>query len=281
MKLLVIGNCQARPVSQLLGLATGADMLEPIILHLAKPEDTSVHEQRMQEADLIFTQWTQDSFSPRHVASSEVSARYPGKTLIWPNLFYAGQQPWLRYVTHPQLGRILGPLDTYHDLRILGDWYLARTGHNPFAAISPTDVARKSLDELRRREADCDVIVSELIAEEAERRPLFFSFNHPNLWLLQNLVRRICDRAGLPMQPFVLPAREPLARIVTPSTWHGGVGGHPIRALRLVSGADGALTHGDPAEMDEEQLREISFVWYDAQAEALKEPAALRMTPQY
>lgn len=279
MKILVLGNCQARPVSQFLGLATGATMLEPVVLHLARPEEEPTHETRMRDADLIVAQATQDAFSPAHVASSGIRARHAGKVLVWPNLFYAGQQPWLRYVTHARLGRILGPLDTYHDLRILGDWYQARTGHNPLPVINPDAVTRCALDDLRLREANCDVIVSDLIEAEAHRRPLFFTFNHPANWLLHRLVQRICDRAGLIPRPFTPPEQEPLARIVPPSLWHGPDSSFPLQGLLPDLQQSGVHLPDPPERLDMSQLRDWSFACYDRQAEALQDHANLRLTP--
>lgn len=280
MKILVLGNCQARPVSHMLGLATAAKLLEPVVLHLARTDEVSFHEAQMQEADLIIAQATQDDFSPAHVASTGIRARYSGKVMVWPNLFYSGQQPWLRYVTHARQGRILGPLDTYHDLRILGDWYKARVGSTPLPDIDPDAVARVSLKELRMREAGCDLVISDLIEAEATRRLLFFTFNHPANWLLHRLVQRICERAGLVTRAFEPPIREPLARIVPPSIWHASDSGFPLQGLRLDPGQPGIHQPGPPDRLNMTQLRELSFACYDRQAEALQDHINLRLTPQ-
>lgn len=280
MKILVLGNCQARPVSQLLGLATGAAILEPVVLHLSRPEEADTHDARMREADLIVTQVTQDAFLPAHVTSSNIRSLHGNKVLVWPNLFYLGQQPWLRYVTHASFGRILGPLDTYHDLRILGEWYQTRTGHNPLPELLPDEVARKSLAELRLREASCDLIVSDLIEAEAARRQLFFTFNHPSAWLLHRLVLRICQQAGLLYRPFDVPEQEPLARIIPPSLWHSHDSSFRLQGIRPDPTKPGISLPGPPESMDATQLREWSFNCYDLQEEALKDLASLRLTPQ-
>lgn len=69
IRLLVIGNCQARPVSRILGQTGRFDCLEPIILHLAADDMRAEHEPRIASADLILAQATVDTFPVAHLRS--------------------------------------------------------------------------------------------------------------------------------------------------------------------------------------------------------------------
>lgn len=53
MKVLVIGNCQARPLGNLIAKYTDHDVLEPIILHLSKEAEAQEHQERIAQADLV------------------------------------------------------------------------------------------------------------------------------------------------------------------------------------------------------------------------------------
>lgn len=279
MRILVLGNCQARPLSTLL-TACGIDLeeIEPIILHLAHNEDRAAHEAALEGADLILAQATDPTFAVAHLTSAEIRAHYPFKTIVWPNIFYAGQQPWLRYVTHPELGRIQGPLDAYHDLRLLSGWYLKRHGTAPIPQVDPADVARRSLVTLKNREVVCDVIVSDIIVANERNRRLFFTFNHPTQWLLAQVALRIATLRGLPFDAALAAEREPLSAVIVPS-----IDTVPVTAMRgpsVTLAEGGTVTLERPNRFyDCEELEALTYACYDHQAELLAEFPRLRLTP--
>ena len=166
MKILVVGNCQARPLSNLLTEVAGCDILPPIILHLAHETDSDTHLPLLAEADVILAQQTADTFRVPYLRSEAIRAR-DKKVLVWPNVFWAVQQPFLRYFTHADYGRILGPLEAMHDLRIYGRW-LASKGLLPdlesrLDAGFAAGVQAASLRSLQAREAGCDVSISDFL----------------------------------------------------------------------------------------------------------------------
>ncbi|MGL6211359.1 MAG: hypothetical protein ACRC14_16165, partial [Paracoccaceae bacterium] len=60
-KLLVIGNCQARPLNNILvAAAPDLEKTPTIILHLAKGEAPDLHKRALDQADLIVAQATID-----------------------------------------------------------------------------------------------------------------------------------------------------------------------------------------------------------------------------
>lgn len=225
MRIQVIGNCQARPISSTIGsLLPEAEMLDPIVLHLSKEEMRGAHEAQLSSADLIFAQLTVDTFKPGHLATSGLKQRFDDKVVVWPNIFYAGQQPYLRYFTHTSLGRLFGPIEALHDLRLHRSWL--ETGRVQKAAMFEQDsnfeskVRGVSLESLKAREATCDVYISDLIEAREAEDWLFFTFNHPTQLLLGELARRMlrfCDVSFDPTTP--LPSNEPLNRYQVPSSW--------------------------------------------------------------
>ena len=255
MKLVVIGNCQARPLAARLAVARGVSRADPIILHLARDEDEAVHTEAISSANIILAQATANDFRPRHLASGTLRAVYANRVLVWPNVFYAGQQPFLRYVTHSEAGRIKGPFDVYHDLRLLAAWR-ARQG----LGLAPeqeaetqlaAEVSRDSLKTLRARETGCDVQIADMIEEHMAERRCFFTFNHPSGWLLDKLAERLGDHIGLTPLPPPPKEWEPLGRIAPPGM------------------------------MLTEELRAPAFRIYDAIAPLLMVPEKLRTTPPF
>ncbi len=216
MKILVIGNCQARPLARLLSENIIGSNVETIIIHLAKAADEYFHTKSLTKADWIISQATANNFEPSHLNSNFIKLNYSEKATIWPNIFFSGQQPHLRYLTHAEFGRISGPLDLYHDLRILDEWYQATFGR-PFLKKEtyPKDVWNHSIKSLREKERECDVIISDIISTEGEKRKLFHTFNHPTKFLLENLVTRILKARDLP-NSIKFMEREPLDKITTP-----------------------------------------------------------------
>lgn len=225
MQIQVIANCQARPVSAQIGrVAPDIRILEPIILHLSKAEQKAEQLAQIAQADVIFAQLTQDGFQPAHLASADLKERFGDKVLIWPNIFYTGQQPYLRYFTHPKLGRLMGPLEALHDIRLYRSWkHSGRVDPNVLDHSDPAFIASThalSIAELEKKEARCHVTISDFLAANADNQRLFFTFNHPSQLVLAEMARRLLHSVGLdtdPQDDRSLP--EPLARYQVPSVW--------------------------------------------------------------
>ena len=101
MKAVVVANCQARPISWLLPqMHPALQMLEPVVVHLAQDSDAAEHAVRFDQSDVIFAQRTSPNFKPQHLTTDKLRSVYGDKVITWPNIFYLGQQPYLRYLTH-------------------------------------------------------------------------------------------------------------------------------------------------------------------------------------
>lgn len=279
-KVLVLGNCQARPLAMLLERFAGFELLDPVILHLAKETDQAANEAAIAEADLILAQRTDDAFPVAHLRSSHLQQTYGDRCLVWPNLFFSGQHPYLRYVTHRTLGRLPSPLAEYHDIRLLRDWFATRRGLAFGAQIAEPGYAEtfaaQSLASLRQREADCDVSISDLVAEHHARQPLFFSFNHPRLWLLARLAERILDHAGAPRKIDTEGINEPLGRIQPPG--REAIGTRSMQGVEVTLEADDKITMGKIRPYDADGLRQAFYACYD-HIGAHMHPDAIRVTP--
>ncbi len=222
MRAIVLANCQARPVSELLqDMMPAMRMHEPIILHLANSAGVENDLEVLDRVDFIFAQLTSEKFKPDHLATKSLRAAFRGKVIAWPNIFYAGQQPFLRYFTHPEGGRMLGPFEAMHDLRLYRSWL--HTGKVESEAVLHADpvlvaeTARVSLDTLRGRDALADVAVADLIDQDPNAVPTFFTFNHPRQALLAQVAKRLLEKAGLGCDwPPTSPRAEPLGRYRVP-----------------------------------------------------------------
>ncbi|GGX70622.1 hypothetical protein GCM10007385_44600 [Tateyamaria omphalii] len=257
MKALVIGNCQARPLTQLVARATDAQMLEPIVLHLAKDGDQDVHAARMAEADIIFAQQTAENFARPWLRSNVVRANHPF-VFVWPNIFWAGQQPFLRYMTHTTGGRMMGPLEALHDVRIYHDW-LAQEGlitdrQSEFDSAYVARIREMSLAELQRREATCDVAITDVLGSYVDNRRLFFTFNHPTAFVLAKVASRLLKVSGFSSTQVEEPPDEPLGRYVVPSLWPDKPDHMQGDGYTLESGGQVSRRPGPPVRYNDQKL---------------------------
>mgnify|MGYP001795630478 CR=1 FL=1 len=284
MKVLVIGNCQARPIASILEkISPDVETLEPIILHLSDENDEEAHLNVIESADLIFTQYTVDAFKPAHLRSSRLKETRPEKTFVWPNIFYAGQQPDLCYITHVGTGRIKSPLDTYHDLDILSDWYALQDVPFPFEKTSHDVIHQQSLTKLRDREVEaCDVIVSDLIEEKYKSERLFFTFNHPSLSLLKAVASRLIEVSGLSFKRSSKLMPEPLGRFVPRSIWDTDKLHQRVFSGSKIDLADPNIAlPGPPVKYSYKELVSLSHKCYEVQKSRLLDMEKLRFTPNY
>lgn len=280
MRILVTGNCQARPLGDIIKSTTGFQIEDPIILHLSKEEDREEHQGRIASADIILAQNTSENFSPAHLRSSRIKAEHENKTIIWPNLFYVGQQPTIRYLTAIGAGRIFGPLEAYHSIDILYAWANDRGVAQVIDLVTAEDVInlpKQSFDEFVDREKKCDIQVSDLIAENLNDRPLFFVFNHPTEWLLTRMAERIVKCAfGLSQRYHELAFGEPLNRVVVPSIWAPSLA--PYRGVEVDLLDSQQIKIGSARHYDHDALTARFYQVYDHFEERLS-TSKLRLTP--
>jgi hypothetical protein len=277
MKVVVTGNCQARPLANLLGSLPKVEITDVIILHLAREDQEQAHQEAIHAADVIVAQCTDEGFKPSHLRSSALRAS--GKAIIWPNIFFSGQQPFLRYVVSPKFGRLNGPLDVYHDVRIMTRWHLERFEKPLFDECFDADFAERladqSLKELARREGECDVSVVGKISSRWKDERLFFTFNHPSMNLLSYVVELVSDKIGLSHSFRDIDFREPLDKIIPPSIFDENTIDDTPRFQGVAT-----LGGGIKQNYSWQSLVKASFDAYDLQREAIM-GSGLRLTPSY
>lgn len=241
MILSITGNCQARPLSQLFEQVDVIKKVNTFVLHLSNEDSFKEDKKVLDQSDLIIAQKTNKNFKPNHLNSYWLKKQYKDKVLIWPNIFFMGQQPFIRYITS-SLGRLKGPLDDYHDIRILLDWLESRGMINESINFIPTyveDSYRLGLDSLKIKEYDCDVIISDLVKKYNHKELLFYSFNHPSSFLLMKLFDRLLlklrgrfyDINELNLQDISFKKDEPLATYIMPSNWPDHIANNSFRGL--------------------------------------------------
>jgi hypothetical protein len=249
------------------------DLAEPIILHLANSATEDSDNRTFEDADLILAQLTTDAFKPAHLSTSLLRHSYGARVIVWPNIFFAGQQPYLRYFTNLDGSRMVGPFEAMHDLRLFGSWL--RTGRvvpNTVFVWNADELGatvRESLHSLTVKEALTDVIVTDLIQDRHETQSLFFTFNHPRRTLLAEVARRLLVKAGLAPTHDPVPQPEPLGRYRVP-----GIGtADDLRGDSIGTKERKATTFALP------ELCAAFQALYDGNV-AFRNPDRIRLTPQ-
>lgn len=217
MKIVFIGNCQAQALTQIshyLGLNAELVIVPPVFDLGAF--NTPEIKDKIYSADLVFSQRVNDDYPAEFVRPSVLRAELGDKVVIWPNIYFDGYFPGVRYVYAQSGGKVTGPLSDYHFLQIQKSY---KDGASPEAAweafigtqpseILPADPVGDSIANLRHREQDVDITMSDFIEANASRSKLFYSMNHPTDEVLQEALRRMVAHSKSDIQvPDYDPAR--------------------------------------------------------------------------
>lgn len=209
--LVCYGNCQ---IDNLVSLILTSEKLREIYLILYFPPVQSVDEEEckngfpdtvIREIDLFIYQDVsrENKFSAR-LASIELieKLREDAIRICIPNVYWTGYFPqFCANKYNPQLQGIRGGLFPYGDKNIHRLWREHDADEIVFI-LSQEDFYSKeevmanaelSLQELRNREAVCDIKISDFIEAEYKEHYLFYTTNHPTNYLLKELVIRIFD----------------------------------------------------------------------------------------
>lgn len=275
---VIVGNCQARPLANIISACSLVSVSDVFIVHLERPDQSERFWRSLDAADYVLCQLTVDNYPCAHVRSSEIKGRYPDKALIWPNVFHSGQQPFLRYMTNLALGRIMGPMDAYHDIEIFNQWRRSRGLDGVVPLPDVEDVVDVSTRSLKARENECGVKIADFISENLYKERLFFTFNHPTRFVLVELAKRCCDELGLDFNDVPLPPNEPLGRVSPPSALMEDA--TSFFGNELVFADDATVSVGPRKAYSRQGLVEQYFLSYDHQLPKVADLKQLRFTPQ-
>jgi len=283
MNILIIGNCQARPVSSFISaLCPDATMLPEIIVHLESNDNAEKNGECMANADVIFAQLVQDNYPVSHLATSNLKNQFPNKVVVWPNAFYVGQSPNIVCLSKPGLPRVKGPLDVYHVTDILCAWQEALSENACIEKIMNQSVSvgtvanacNLSLDELKQRELSCDIRISDYIEKNWLSKKLFHVFNHPTNQLLIELSTRLCAAGKVAVSNELVPEfwPEALNRVVPPifPSVRSTLGfefecTNSSKGFSLEIAENGDVSLGDVTILPIEKLVELFYTAYDLQ----------------
>ena len=296
MKVAIVGNCQARPIGNLIkAMCPSVDVLPEIIVHLSNSDLERSELNILDSADIILAQTVHSGYHATHLITAELKKRYLGRVLSWPNLFFTGNSPDLVYVTSVCQTRLVGPLGVYHNKLVFECW---RNAIDLSCANEELDKTYKlykdqllesvscSLNEFCRRNDETDVSLAEYVSENWRKRRLFFTFNHPTAELLIVLSKKLVELMGLSSVADydVKLESEPLDLIVPP-TINAIVGllGLEYKSSEISKGVtlsidEQVVTTGIQKMYSQAELLKRSYEAYDAQRIYTNN---VRFTPRY
>ncbi len=215
---LVHGNCQAEAVRVLVSQApelAGRTVRIPPVFELTA--DDLPHLRRLlARCDVLLSQPVRDGYRDLTLGTRELTALLPAgaRVIRWPVMRYAGLHPWQVTVRDPRDPGRNPPVVPYHDVRTLAAAADLPPGARVDDPAALREVAAASVAELaRREERDCDVGVSDVLAEP--RPGDMLTINHPGNRVLIAVARRLQEAIGVPAVAHD-PGRVLLGEVVAP-----------------------------------------------------------------
>jgi hypothetical protein len=225
-RVAVIGNCQARPLAEMMKAVFDVAIESIAVVHLLRSAQENEYSDAFKKADIILAQQVFDSYPCEFVRSSDLRAKYGQKVSVWVNLYYAGYNPELMYVRPAARAHMVGPLGDYHIGAIISAFQESLSAGECATRLVDVDWNRhcyqgaveRSLKELRQRETQALVPITDLIESAWTERRLFHTFNHPTAFLLLEYVYRLGRKLGLSVKRRLNRVHfgEPLGQFVVP-----------------------------------------------------------------
>lgn len=192
-------------------------VLDMMAVHLMKPADLENAAARCEQADVIIHQPLGKNFGP--IASQDLRAAYPNKTFVsFPSIYFGGLFPQLTYLRQPGGPVLLGPVNDYHDARIIASYLASESPEVCLQRLKEDDSGLMTYYETAyadsvEKERGCDVISMDVLMDGMSTAPPLYTFNHPSNAVLWTMIERTFRHAGiaLPDTKPALPKREYLS----------------------------------------------------------------------
>lgn len=213
-KCLIYGNCQTEPVKRFLEMSpefSVAYETTQLKCFLLSPDDVPHLEKLASTADLFIYQPVSDFYreipqlSTRHLKS--LLPKH-SRAISIPHAYFTGYNPEMVYLEDQYGNKVDGPF-LLHDKNILVSYSNNKTVHETLALIQDNDFYQsndininlyETLAELKRREAQIDIKISDFIKSNYRIARLFHTINHPNSLVLGFIVCSILGQIGIPIR---------------------------------------------------------------------------------
>jgi len=280
---VVIGNCQAPPVHDLLADSpafAGEYELVPVPpIHAITAAEVRTLRRLLARTELIVGQPISADYRGLGLGLEQLVAHAPPgcRTIRWASMYWSALFPYCVYVhTAPRM-YVGAPIVEYHDVRFLA---CAAAGMDTVASrallrehtVPPGGLAAVEEDMLARyggADRLCDISMLDWIRRPENEAAAFWTINHPTRITLEELARRVHEQLGLPFASTDGP--EPLGALIA-----------PIDAATL-AGRPGEPRHDwvlNGRVIPQDKLLDIHLAWYrkrpDVVAAGVVEHAARR-----
>ena len=204
MKVAILANCQARPLATLLTeIQPDIEISSMGIVHLIKDEQEAEYSEALASADVIIAQQVATNYPCQFVTTNRLRETYGDKVMSIVNLYYAGYNPEIMYL-RLQGGTLGGPLGDYHLKSIVQSWgagidisdCINNCVSVEYNQALFAGIAEQSLLELKRREAETSISITDFIEQRQSLSKLFHVMNHPVNELLIEYAKRIVTQLG-------------------------------------------------------------------------------------
>lgn len=199
MKVCVVSNCQGESFAACMQ-AMNAGFDAKFILSTQIKEQINSSD-ILDECEIIFTQ---------PALKSEISKQYERKIVLFPNIVFSGFHPDMTYaVGETNTGKretILGPMYSYHSAIALQCYKLGipladtLTFYNAyvFGKLGFFEQWETARQELLDEGTRAGLPLHELFEKWSRRGHFMYSFNHPELHVVADVVRSVLKTIGIP-----------------------------------------------------------------------------------
>ncbi len=210
MKIALIGNCQIEPLGKILRLLLpGVELPMLPSVHQITPAYYSQVEACLASADWVIGQFITESYNVEMVRTNVLRERFGERLIVWPNAYFSSYAPEYDVIHDSDYLNFTGPLFDYHSEKIVlaflkglsvDDTVRFITEPSSFDERQYGRSVEKNLTELREREINTDIIISDYIEMSFMTQRLFFIMNHPAASVLVELATKILNRMSIPAE---------------------------------------------------------------------------------
>ncbi|ELS03187.1 tetratricopeptide repeat protein [Xenococcus sp. PCC 7305] len=212
-KCLIYGNCQIKPLREILQSNTNFQNqyqfieLEPV--HLLDKSDVADLEAKIFQTDLFIHQLVSDNYQEiEQFGTNYLRKNLPSssKVIAIPGAYFTGYHPAIISFKNEEGNKSNEPCD-YHDVNLLYLFDRGKTVNETISLIQQANFYQpqyvinnviNTLNELRRREVELDITISDFIEKNYRRQKLFHTINHPGNTVLNYLANSILKLLDLP-----------------------------------------------------------------------------------